>query len=45
LLLLQEEELNNNRGEDRVRHHSIISNSKPARTGWPQHVWALELQQ
>jgi len=35
-----EEELNNNRGEDRVR-----SQNKPSRTGWPQHVWALELKQ
>ena len=38
---LQEEELNNNRGEDRVRTHG----QKPSRTGWPQHVWALELKQ
>jgi len=36
-----EEELNNNRGEDRVRSHT----QKPSRTGWPQHVWALELKQ
>ena len=36
---VQEEELNNNRGEDRVR------GAKPSRTGWPQHVWALELKQ
>ena len=42
----QEEELNNNRGEDRVRsHHAHPGPGKRAgRTGWPQHVWALELK-
>ena len=41
--MFQEEELNNNRGEDRVRstHHK----TRAGRTGWPQHVWALELKQ
>jgi len=41
-----EEELNNNRGEDRVRsHHAHPGPGKRAgRTGWPQHVWALELK-
>ena len=38
----QEEELNNNEGSYRRM-------TKPckggARTGWPQHVWALELKQ
>ena len=38
----QEEELNNNEGAYRRM-------TKPckggARTGWPQHVWALELKQ
>ena len=38
----QEEELNNNGGAYRRM-------TKPckggARTGWPQHVWALELKQ
>ena len=40
--LFQEEELNNNEGTYRRM-------TKPckggARTGWPQHVWALELKQ
>ena len=40
-ILFQEEELNNNRGEERVR----TPVQKPSRTGWPQHVWALELKQ
>ena len=52
--VFQEEELNNNRGEDRVRghhgaasgHHAASAAGKRAgRTGWPQHVWALELKQ
>ena len=42
LFALQEEELNNNGGAYRRM-------TKPckggARTGWPQHVWALELKQ
>jgi len=43
-----EEELNNNRGEDRVRSHNREghqSKQRAGRTGWPQHVWALELKQ
>jgi len=44
-----EEELNNNRGEDRVRHHHQGgpggAKQRAGRTGWPQHVWALELKQ
>ena len=41
----QEEELNNNRGEDRVRsHHAQGPGKRAGRTGWPQHVWALELK-
>ena len=41
--LFQEEELRDNRGEERVRSQSGAG--KPSRTGWPQHVWALELKQ
>jgi len=43
-----EEELNNNRGEDRVRGHhggGQHGSKRAGRTGWPQHVWALELKQ
>ena len=42
-IVLQEEELNNNRGEDRVR--SSQHKTRAGRTGWPQAVWALELKQ
>ena len=55
----QEDELKNNRGEERSRSHSTESRAaavrtvaaagghhgRPSRTGWPQHVWALELKQ
>lgn len=40
LLLFQEAELNNNGGNMRLR-----AGKGGARTGWPQHMWALELKQ
>ena len=36
----QEAELNNNGGNMRL----MRSTKGGARTGWPQHVWALELK-
>ena len=40
----QEEELNNNGGYHRMRSRGC-STKTGTRTGWPQHVWALELKQ
>ena len=40
----QEEELNNNGGYHRMRSRGCSTKSG-TRTGWPQHVWALELKQ
>ena len=42
----QEEELASSRGGSTcMERHRAPPITKPPRTGWPQHVWALELKQ